>query len=194
MTITGTNSPVDEGNQLRVTVEVRNNGPSDDSRRVALDIDGTERDDTTVSVGNRTATTETLTWNTNDGDNGSYTATVHTDESPDNNDSTPVKVNTTVAPPSIDVFNTAQRPGSKSGIDVNWEVSAGAAELDTVEIEVYDQNGVLTGGSITNVSGTSASGSERFEPLADGRDHEVVLTVTDVDGESETQSKTQTAG
>jgi len=194
VTITGTDSPVDEGNQLRVTVEVRNNGPSDDSRRVALDIDGTERDDTTVSVGNRTATTETLTWNTNDGDNGSYTATVHTDESHDNNDSTPVKVNTTVAPPNIDRFDTAQRPGGKSGIDVNWNVSAGAAELDTVEIEVYDQNGVLTGGSMTNVSGASASGSERFEPLADGKDHEVVLTVTDVDGESKTQSKTQTAG
>ena len=196
VTITGTNSPIEEGQTLRVDAEIENTGSGDGTRFVALERNGTEQDNRTVALGSGATTTETFTWDTTAGDSGSYTAAVRTNKTRDTEDSTPVQVEVPTAnPPTIDRFDTAQRPGKgKSGIEVDWEVSASAAELDTVLLELYDENGVLIDDDQTDASGTTASGSVRFEPLASGRDHEVVLTVTDVAGESKTQSKTQTAG
>ena len=195
VTITGTNSSVDEGETLRVDTDIENTESDQGTRYLTLEIDGTETDNKTVTLGGGATTTETLTWATTGGDGGSYTATVTTNRSRDTDDSTPVQVDVPPANlPNIDRFDTDTIKGKPKGVDVDWEVSAGDADLDTVEIEVYDHNGVLTGGSTTDVSGTSASGSEQFEPLAKNKDHDIVLTVTDVNGESRTQTKTQRAG
>lgn len=106
-----------------------------------------------------------------------------------------VTVTATNDPPSIDQFETSQRPGGPAGIDVEWAVSAGDADLQDVVIQVYDGDDVVEE-STDDVSGEQeADGDERFDDeLEDGVEYEVVLTVTAEDGLSTSESQTQVAG
>ncbi|MDS0474817.1 hypothetical protein [Natrinema sp. 1APR25-10V2] len=96
--------------------------------------------------------------------------------------------------PSVDSFTTQQRPGNNVGIRYSWSVSSTASELDTVVVELYrdgtyvDQNG-------NTVSGYSASkNNAEFNNLGSGQEYTLELTVTTVNGDSTTATRTRVAG
>lgn len=74
--ITDTRSPVEEGQTLVVAANVTNTGGSTGSQTVDLTIGGTERDSEQVTLNSGESQDVALTWETGDGDKGSYTATV----------------------------------------------------------------------------------------------------------------------
>jgi hypothetical protein len=80
VTITSTNSPVAEGSTLDVDVDVANNGQSDDAQDVTLTVDGAQRDSQTVFLDSEQTKSITLSWATESGDAGDYTATVESND------------------------------------------------------------------------------------------------------------------
>lgn len=80
VTIDGTNAPVEEGSALRVNAVIANTGIESDTGTIALDIDGTEKNSTSVTLGGGETTTETLEWTTSSGDAGTYTANVSSED------------------------------------------------------------------------------------------------------------------
>jgi acyl-CoA hydrolase len=78
--ISDTTSPVTEGEPLQVEATVENVGDESDTQTVGLSVDGLGSDDATVSLSGGESTTATFTLETRDGDAGSYTATVASDD------------------------------------------------------------------------------------------------------------------
>jgi PGF-CTERM protein len=89
VSIDSTNSPVHEGNTLRVYATVENTGNSSDTQAITLEVNGSLRDSEEVTLDPGESETVTLTWNTEEGDAGDYTATV---SSQDDSDETGVRV------------------------------------------------------------------------------------------------------
>ncbi len=81
VTITSTNSPVNEGETLEVTAELSNTGNDTDTQDITLDVGGTQRDSFLGYFLEPGQTeTETFRWFTEDGDAGDYTATVESQD------------------------------------------------------------------------------------------------------------------
>jgi len=77
VSITGTNSPVNEGEDLRVTVNVSNSSGSEQSGIVGLSVpQSAQRDFVGVTLGDGKTERHTLVWSTEDGDAGVFTAEV----------------------------------------------------------------------------------------------------------------------
>jgi hypothetical protein len=87
--ITGTNSPVLEGQKVNVDANVTNTGDDSATQIVQLDIDGLVVDSQPVTLNPGESTSVTFIWQTGDGDAGSYTAGVSSD---DDNDTALVEV------------------------------------------------------------------------------------------------------
>jgi len=100
VTIQSTASPVQEEETLKVDVLVENTGEQADTQRITLSVDGTQRDETEETLENGQSTTVTLTWATEDGDAGTYTAVA---ASADDRDSTDILVEEDQTGPSLDV-------------------------------------------------------------------------------------------
>jgi len=149
VTITGSNEPVTEGNDLNVDVDIVNNGDSDDAQDITLTVDGEERDREAVFLnasGTQNDTkTVTLTWNTESGDarSSSYTATV---ESQDDTATTQVDVNEEVTqltedwrtPVSNLTEGVAYADGSVYALTLNSNTLGEAVELDATDVTVLD--------------------------------------------------------
>ncbi|MFP9191189.1 CARDB domain-containing protein [Natrialbaceae archaeon A-CW1-1] len=198
-----TNSPIEEGEELTVDVNIYNSGDADGEQEITLEIDGNgmdseQVDSELVQLGGDAETDITLTWQTGEGDARDYTATVNSNDDEDIEGITVTDAESDIVPPSIDVFDTdtPHPPGSTgTGIDVEWEVSAGSADLDAVEIEIFDNEGnFVDGETVDDINDQEGEGSNRFVGLEDGEEYEVVLTVTDVDGETTSQSRDEIAG
>jgi hypothetical protein len=95
VSITGTNSPVDEGETLEVDYEVENTGDEFGEQIITLDVNGNSDSEPVELEGGETQT-GTLRWETSSGDAGGYTGTV---SSNDDEASSSVTVNE-VDPPS----------------------------------------------------------------------------------------------
>jgi len=95
--ITGTNSPVAEGDTLTVDYSVENTGNADGTQTITLEIDSTQEDSESQTLTFKTATSSTLQWATQSGDAGTFTATVASD---DDSDSTTVTVGSTATTPA----------------------------------------------------------------------------------------------
>lgn len=80
--IVDTNSPVDEGETLEVTVEVANTGEATDTQTILIQSD-IGSDQTAVSLDGGETTTVVLTIQTEDGDVGVYTVTASSDDDSD---------------------------------------------------------------------------------------------------------------
>ncbi|WP_246998909.1 CARDB domain-containing protein [Halosolutus gelatinilyticus] len=74
--IDGANSPVVVGQPLEVTATVQNAGDENATQTIALDLNGTEVDNRSVTLRGGNATTITLGYVPGDADAGSHTATV----------------------------------------------------------------------------------------------------------------------
>jgi len=78
--ITGTNSPVVEGNTLSVDVAVNNTGDLSGTQTIVLDAGGLGTDSKSLSLGGGQSGSMTLSVSTGSGDAGSYQATVSSDD------------------------------------------------------------------------------------------------------------------
>ena len=78
--ITATNSPVTEGETLDVDVRVDNTGELDDTQTVTLTIDGAQEDSQSVTLDADEFTDIVLSWATESGDAGDYTALVESED------------------------------------------------------------------------------------------------------------------
>jgi len=87
--ITDTNSPVEEGDTLAVTTDIRSTGDQEETQEIELEVDGIGTDSQDVTLEDGESTTETFRVDTESGDAGEYTATV---ASLTDSDSTTVRV------------------------------------------------------------------------------------------------------
>lgn len=98
------------------------------------------------------------------------------------------------AGPSIDSFTTGEQPGNNIGIRYSFEVSAGDADLDQAVVELR-RDGTPVDERTHDLGGTQDGvNNEEFEDLGSGQEYTLKLTVTDVDGQSATETRTQEAG
>lgn len=77
---TGSNSPITEGETLEVTTEIANTGDATDEQEVRLLIDGVAQDSQSRLLDQGENTTVTLNWATVNGDAGTHTAEVQTND------------------------------------------------------------------------------------------------------------------
>ena len=90
VSITSTNSPIDEKQTLFVDYEVTNSGENEDTQTIELTVDSTVRDSESQTISPSNTATGTLSWETTSGDAGDYTAQV---SSNNGSDSSSVTVN-----------------------------------------------------------------------------------------------------
>ena len=111
VTITNTNSPVQEGDILTVDYSADNTGDAQDMQDIRLEIDSVQEDvDPDVMLAGGASTTGTLEWDTTDEDEAEYTATVLSD---DDSDSVIVEIgsaipDTAIYQLTVDGFNAPQ--------------------------------------------------------------------------------------
>jgi hypothetical protein len=78
--IADTNSPVTEGNSLTVTTNVTNTGGAAATQSVSLSVPGVGSDSATLSLDPGESTFQSFSVRTSTGDNGTYTATLETED------------------------------------------------------------------------------------------------------------------
>ena len=84
VTITNTNSPVQEGDILTVDYSADNTGDAQDTQDIRLEIDSVEEDrDSDITLLGAQSTTGTLQWDTTDESADTYSATVLSDDDSD---------------------------------------------------------------------------------------------------------------
>ena len=94
VTITNTNSPVQEGDILTVDYSADNTGDAQDSQDIRLEIDSVQEDvDPGVMLAGGASATGTLEWDTTDEAEAEYTATVLSD---DDSDSVTVEIGSAI--------------------------------------------------------------------------------------------------
>lgn len=146
--IAATNQPVTEGDELAVSVDVRNTGDAPGTKPVDLTAGGELRDTTSVSLDPDQETTVTLRWPTTAGDAGTHTATV---ASPDSSASTDV----TIEQPSaaffdvtIDATNSPVTEGQELEVTATVENTGGQAATQTVALAINDTQEATTSVSL----------------------------------------------
>jgi hypothetical protein len=107
----GSNSPVNETETLDVAATVQNTGDQDGTQTVTLDVAGAQRDSQSVQLAGGASQTVTLSWATQSGDAGDYTATV---ASANDTGTTSVSVNTEPEPPAEPIPFTSYVRGDES--------------------------------------------------------------------------------
>jgi len=120
--IAGTNSPVTEGDSLSVEASVENTGSENGTQTISLDAGALGSDDASIELGGGESTTTTLTVETTEGDAGSYTATV---SSEDDSASTDVTVQAAATTGSL---NVTASPG-ESGVENQVTFAFNASEI-----------------------------------------------------------------
>ncbi|NUB91111.1 hypothetical protein HT576_08765 [Haloterrigena sp. SYSU A121-1] len=158
VSITGTNSPVTEGETLEVTASIDNTGDESDTQTISLDVLGGTCDSTSVSLNGGSSTSETLTCSTSDGDAGDHTATV---SSNDDSDSTSVTVEEYTAPANFTVditdFDWEVTEGDTASFTADIENVGGQSDTQTVELYYEDESTVVDSTSVTLDGGQSTT-------------------------------------
>lgn len=153
-----TNAPVTEGNVFEVTFDITNTGDDTGTQEVALSVGGTVKDTEDITLGIGSSTTETLSWNTQDGDHGSYTAVVYT-----KNDQASASITITeeIGEFLVDITGSNSPVVAGDTLRVNVTVTNTGEEADTQDI------------TMTNVSAHQVD--TREETIIAGGTREIVL-------------------
>lgn len=179
--IQSSNSPVDEGTSLDVTVSATNDGASGTRPVTITDFDGDVQGVTFVTLGaGQTDGSVTVSWPTRIGDNGTGTVTVATSN---DSDTTSATVEDAVAPPA------PSRP------DLSADDDSGASNTDDVtNVTTPTVDGTAEAGATLNVTsdvdgdlGTTTadgSGNWSFTPgtALSGGTHAITANATDSAG------------
>jgi len=171
--IDSTTSPVTEGDRLAVSVTVENTGGDARGGEVTLAIDGETVDARGVELPGGGSTSLTLSWGTETGDAGEYTATV---ESEDDSDAAGVTVGAGDDETPDDGGEVTPVDGSAFGVEIestNAPVDAGR----TVEITARVTNtGSETATGRITLTGGGVERDSRELTIAGGESESVVLT------------------
>ncbi|PSQ20052.1 hypothetical protein BRD00_00050 [Halobacteriales archaeon QS_8_69_26] len=156
------------------------------------DTAGETEDTATVSVSGDTASgTTRLVAAGDDGSGNSYTVEATVTDSDGNSSSDTASTSETEdtqSAPTIDQFDVYDDSNPQwNRYDVDWAVSDGDGDLDTVVTEMLDSSGNVLDSDSDSVSGSSASGSHYVRSKQTAS--EVVLTVTDAAGNSTSDSQ-----
>ena len=117
VTITNTNSPVQEGDILTVDYSADNTGDAQDTQDIRLEIDSVQEDvDPDVMLAGGASTTGTLEWDTTDEDEAEYTATVLSD---DDSDSVTVEIEAAIPDTAKYQLNALELTGFSDNETVN---------------------------------------------------------------------------
>lgn len=201
VTIDSTNSPVLEGDPLEVTATVENTGGSSGTQTVALDVGGSQQDSTSMSLAPGESTTRTFVWNTGDGDDGRYTASVSSDndtaetdvrvQSPANfqvfinetnspiteNDTLTVEVNVENRGDRTDNQEITLEANGEEQDSVNVALDGGADQTRTLEWDTSDDDDVEAGDYTVTVASEDDSDSAEIT-INDVADFEVEIDST----------------
>jgi len=182
VTITSTNEPL-EGGTVEVTAEITNTGGVGDAQVIDLTLDGLGTDSTAVELGGGNSTTEVFTVSTGQGDGGTYTAAVASNDDTDT-------ANVTVLAPAefaVNVTATGQPvEGEPLGVDADVENVGDTEDTQTVTLDIpglgTNSTAVtLAGGSSTVVSlsvGTSAGDAGSYTATVASEDSSDTGAVT----------------
>jgi len=205
--ITGSNSPVVEGDTLELTADIENTGDMETTQDIELDAGGLGSDSVSVTLDGGESTTETLSVVTEAGDAGDYTATVASDNATDNVDVTvqeqpdeaefvlsnlnPADATVTEGDEPINISADIENVGDQSGeqdIELSITNESGAVVYtDTLE------NVELNGGEINTVTfedaptGDLAPGEYTHEISSNNDDLAGSLTVDEAPEEADFQ-------
>ena len=91
----------------------------------------------------------------------------------------------------INTFDVTDQSGNQVRLDVNWAVTNDNDNLDTVEIELLSEDGTVVDTAFNDVSGGSASGTDRVEQTGNppAQTYTIRLTVTDINGNDVTETQ-----
>ena len=163
------------------------------------DTDGASEDSATVSVSGSSASwTTRLVAAGDDGSGNGYTVDLTVTDGAGNtaSDSTSVsETESTNGAPAIDAYTVSEAgsPNPFAEMTADWTVSDGDGNLDSVVVDVVDADtGSVVDSSATNVSGSSASGSDSFKIKGRNESYDMVLTVTDGAGATDSATRTVT--
>ena len=149
VSITGTNSPVTEGETLSVDATIENTAGIAATQDVTLEIDGTIRDTKAVSLGGEDSTDVILEWDTEEGDAGTFSAIVASDDDDDTTDvsvdeptppyfdvtltetNSPIVAGATLSV-TADVENTGEQPGEQ---DITLDIDGTTVDAEVVGLE-----------------------------------------------------------
>ena len=132
VTITNTNSPVQEGDILTVDYSADNTGETQDMQDIRLEIDSVQEDvDPDVMLAGGASTTGTLEWDTTGEPEAEYTATVLSD---DDSDSVMVEIGTAIPD------NAVLRYSISEGSGTTVEDSIGENDLDLIDAPTWVSN------------------------------------------------------
>ena len=132
--ITATNSPVEETETLTVDYEVENIGTADGTQDITLEIDGNTVDtDSGVSVTQGSTATGTLEWQTESGDQGTYTAKVSSD---DDSDTESVNVGDTTAFFDVTINSTNSPVDEGQFLDVDTTIENTGLDEGTQDVKL----------------------------------------------------------
>jgi PGF-CTERM protein len=191
-----TNSAIVEGETLLVNATVTNTGDESVTETVALTVGGEQRDATRVTLGGSENTTVTLTWQTSEGDAGTYTADLSTASDTAKRD-VEVREETANEPPTVGAIEFIPCDPDCDGDPV--AVAGGHSEFEDLKMtRGAKQNATMlvpnssdSDGEVASyawrVDGEVVSESRTLEyTFEEAREYELALTVTDDDGASTT--------
>ncbi|WP_299269864.1 S8 family serine peptidase, partial [Halorientalis sp.] len=140
--LSGTNTPVVEGEMLSVEATVENTGDVSDTQTIALDAGGLGTDSTAVSLAGGESTALTLSVDTGSGDAGTYTATV---SGADDAGNTTVSVQEPAYfAVGIDGINSPVVAGETLTVDAAVENTGDVADTQTVTLDAGSLGGTST--------------------------------------------------
>jgi len=172
VSIIETNSPVEEGETLRVTAIIKNTGDVSGTQTINLDMGSLGSDSISVSVDSGVTKTETLTLSTSTGDAGSYPATVSSDNDSASQSITVQEVDDG-ADPQLDTRDPETvnaHPGET--VEITAEYSS-----DDNKIELYDEM-IVTGQEIAEI--TDATSEKTQGSVSDDKNSASALYISPV--------------
>ena len=177
--ITDTNAPVEESDELSVTVDIENVGDETGTETVTLDAGDLGTDSATVHLDAGEVDEEVLSVDTTAGDAGEYTATVETD---DDDDSTTVTVLES-AVFEIEILDASDAvAGDALNVDIEVENAGGVEDTQTIDLDVPDLGSDET--DVTLAGGESTEETLTVATEQSDADEYTATVATDGDSDS----------
>jgi subtilisin family serine protease len=153
--VTGTTSPVLEGETLDVDAEITNVGDRNDTQTINLTTDATQRDSTTIALNASESRNVTLSWPTGSDDAGDYTATVASENQSDSSTVTVQEpANFSV---SIDSTNSPVTEGGNLTVDATINNTGDVSDTQEVNLTIDGGEGEVENTSVQLDPGTTTT-------------------------------------
>jgi protocatechuate 3,4-dioxygenase beta subunit len=180
VSIDSTNSSIIEGQTLTVTATVTNTGGAQATQTVTLDAGTLGTNSTSVTLASGANTTVTLSLATSTGDDGTFTATVASDD-----DTASAQVTVLENVPNLQITSLSSNAPIDRGdtLSVDVTINNTGAKSDTQTVELSNGGTVRASASVTLSSGASTTETLTWDTSGDA-----VGTVSTVSTDNDTES------